>query len=200
MRHRCRTAGVPTVSARRAKGRGMKKARQSGPVGVFVLPCHPCTAACCSPGIWLSQFAASPAPAIRCRLRETLRHCHMSSKSFLPVTIWNCAWPKCGVDISPYGGIAMSAERKTGNLLWYPLEPDCPYGDHEWRVEREAQDAENTQALINFFRYLVRLPIRRDPKAAGDAVRASYLRDSRYSGPRARYDAYAIRPADAKAA
>jgi hypothetical protein len=94
----------------------------------------------------------------------------------------------------------MPAEPKTGHLLWYPLEPDCPYGDHEWRVEREAQEAENTQALTNFFRRLFRLPIRCDPKAAGDAVRASYLRDSRYNGPRVCDDAYAIPPADAKAA
>jgi hypothetical protein len=88
----------------------------------------------------------------------------------------------------------MAAEPKTGHLLWHPLEPDCPYGDHEWRVEREAQDAENTQALINFFRRLFRLPIRCDPKAAGDAVRASYLRDSRYSRLRESDDAYAIGP------
>lgn len=94
----------------------------------------------------------------------------------------------------------MSAEPKTGHLLWYPLEPDCPYTDHEWRVERAAQDAKNTQVLINFFRRLFRLPIRRDPNAAGNAVRASYLRESRYNGPRESADVYSIRPADAKAA
>jgi hypothetical protein len=94
----------------------------------------------------------------------------------------------------------MFAEPKTGHLLWFSLEPDCPYNDHEWRVEREAKDAENTQALINFFRRLFHLPVRRDPKAAGDGVRASHLRDSRYGGPRDSDDAYSIRPADAKAA
>jgi hypothetical protein len=94
----------------------------------------------------------------------------------------------------------MINESRTARLLWYPLEPGCLYVDHEWRVERHAHDAENTQALINWFRGLFRLPIRHDPKAAGDAVRVSYLRESRYSGPCESGSAYAIRPADAKAA
>lgn len=94
----------------------------------------------------------------------------------------------------------MSAEPKISHLPWYSLEPGCLYNDHEWRVEREATDAENTQILINFFRRLFGLPIRRDPKTQGDAVRASYLRDSRYSGPRESGDAYTVRPDEAKAA
>jgi hypothetical protein len=71
------------------------------------------------------------------------------------------------------------SESKTGHLLWYPLAPGCPYTDHEWRVEREAHDAENKQGLINLLCRLFHLPVPRDPKAAGDAVRASYLSGNR---------------------
>jgi hypothetical protein len=66
------------------------------------------------------------------------------------------------------------AENNQGRDLWYPLTPNSPYCDHEWRVERYARDAEHTQIIINFFRRLVRLPIRRDPGTEADKVRQSY--------------------------
>jgi hypothetical protein len=70
------------------------------------------------------------------------------------------------------------SESKTGHLLWYPLESACPYTDHEWRIEREAHEAENTQALINLLRQLFHLPIRRDPKVAGNSLAHDYGRSS----------------------
>jgi hypothetical protein len=127
--------------------------------------------------------------------RKYAPDCAAGEKASLQ-SVRDCAWRKCGVDMSPYGGVAMSAEPKTAHFLWYPLEPDCPFSDHEWRVEREARDAGNTQALVYFFRR----PIRQGPRAAGGAVCVSSLRDSRYSGPRESSDAYATPPTDAEAA
>lgn len=52
------------------------------------------------------------------------------------------------------------------------------YTEPEYRVERYAQDAENTQIIVNFLRRLFWLPIRRDPAEEADKVRRSYLRDA----------------------
>jgi hypothetical protein len=50
------------------------------------------------------------------------------------------------------------------------------YTEPEYRVELYAQDAAHNQMLINIFRRLLRLPIKKTSQQAADKVRTFYLK------------------------
>jgi hypothetical protein len=125
----------------------------------------------------------------------------------LPVAALSCVLRKPSIPRSPKLRMAeMCVDRSRMGVPCPSRKPvifrGCPYTDHEWRIEGEGCDAESGQALANFFRGLFRLPIHRDPKAAGEAVRVSYLRgnETAYSLRSDSEDGYRARSVDPIAA